>query len=116
MISKLQTNAALMHKSLEGVRGLKNISDARSPVIHLVLENPTEDRASDDLLILAIVEGVRERGFAVLQSKYVEDEEKYLPPPSVRILVHSDHSAAEIKDCAKAVADVAGAVLRKTSA
>ncbi|XP_019569438.2 serine palmitoyltransferase 1 isoform X3 [Rhinolophus sinicus] len=77
----LKEKCKRIHKALQGISGLKVVGEALSPAFHLQLEESTRSREKDVKLLQEIVNQCMNRGIALTQARYLEKEEKCLPPP-----------------------------------
>lgn len=51
------------------------------------------------------------KGIALTQARYLEKEEKCLPPPSIRVVVTVEQTEEELEKAASTIKEVAQAVL-----
>ncbi|XP_061590530.1 serine palmitoyltransferase 1 isoform X2 [Cololabis saira] len=76
-----------VYKALQGIPGLKLVGMSCAPALHLQLEKSSGCRASDMQLLRSIVDYCLERHVALTLARYLEKEERFLPPPSIRVVV-----------------------------
>lgn len=100
-----------IHKSLQGVSGLKVVGESLSPALHLQLEESTGSREKDVKLLQAIVDQCMDKGIALTQARYLDKEEKCLPPPSIRVVVTVEQTEEELQRAASTIREAAQAVL-----
>eukprot|EP00069_Balaena_mysticetus_P011818 bmy_21482T0 len=95
---KIQEKCKRIHKALQGISGLKVVGEFISPASHLLLEEST---------------GCREREVKLLQEieRYLEKEEKYLPPLCVRVVVTGEQTEEELEKAVSTISKVAQTVL-----
>ncbi|XP_051541014.1 serine palmitoyltransferase 1-like isoform X1 [Myxocyprinus asiaticus] len=61
--------------------GLKVVGVPSAPALHLQLENSTGSRENDLKLLRTIVEYCLDRQIALTLARYLDKEERFLPPP-----------------------------------
>ncbi|XP_057395599.1 serine palmitoyltransferase 1-like isoform X3 [Balaenoptera acutorostrata] len=93
------------------ISGLKVVGESISPAFHLQLEESTGCRERDVKLLQEIVTQCMDRGIALTLARYLEKEEKYLPPPSIRIVVTVEQTEEELEKAATTISKVAQTVL-----
>lgn len=64
------------------------------------------------LLLRAIVDYCMERGVAVTLARYLEKEERFLPPPSIRVVVTVQQSEEDIHTAVSCIREAASSVLK----
>jgi serine palmitoyltransferase len=99
LFSKLKTNVKLTRELFSNIPGLRMSASDPSPVIHLYLLNSPSSRQQEQQILEKVVSYALDNGVALSASKYLEDEEQSLPPPSIRVVVNS---ALEGQDIEKA--------------
>ncbi|XP_053558357.1 serine palmitoyltransferase 1 [Bombina bombina] len=107
----LRTKCKQIHKALQGVSGLKVIGESFSPAFHLQLEKPSGCRDKDMKLLQEIVDHCMNRKIALTQSRYLEKEEKYIPPPSIRVVVTVEQTNEELDTAASVIKQAASLIL-----
>ncbi|XP_036158319.1 serine palmitoyltransferase 1 isoform X3 [Myotis myotis] len=107
----LKEKCRRIHKALQGISGLKVVGEALSPAFHLQLEASTGSREQDAKLLQEIVRQCMDRSIALTQARYLEREEKCLPPPSIRVVVTVEQTEEELEKAASTIKEVAQAVL-----
>ncbi|KAF4019526.1 hypothetical protein G4228_011242 [Cervus hanglu yarkandensis] len=107
----LKEKCKRIHKALQGIPGLKVVGESISPALHLQLEETTGCRERDVKLLQEIVTQCMDRGIALTQARYLEKEEKYLPPPSIRVVVTVEQTEEELEKAASTISEVAQTVL-----
>ncbi|EHH24269.1 hypothetical protein EGK_07898 [Macaca mulatta] len=100
-----------IHCALTLISGLKVVGESLSPAFHLQLEESTGSREQDVRLLQEIVDQCMNRSIALTQARYLEKEEKCLPPPSIRVVVTVEQTAEELERAASTIKEVAQAVL-----
>lgn len=93
------------------IPGLKVVGESISPALHLQLEETTGCRERDVKLLQEIVTQCMDRGIALTQARYLEKEEKYLPPPSIRVVVTVEQTEEDLEKAASTISEVAQTVL-----
>uniref|UniRef100_A0A7N5KG84 Serine palmitoyltransferase 1 n=1 Tax=Ailuropoda melanoleuca TaxID=9646 RepID=A0A7N5KG84_AILME len=107
----LKEKCARIHKALQGISGLKVVGESLSPAFHLQLTDSTGSRDKDVQLLQEIVKHCMDRSIALTQARYLEKEEKCLPPPSIRVVVTVEQTDEELERAAHTIKEVAQAVL-----
>ncbi|XP_036134393.1 serine palmitoyltransferase 1 isoform X3 [Molossus molossus] len=100
-----------IHSALQGISGLRVVGEALSPAFHLQLEESTGSREQDVKLLQEIVSQCMDRGIALTRARYLEREERCLPPPSIRVVVTVEQTEEELEKAASTIKEVAQAVL-----
>ncbi|XP_008256154.2 serine palmitoyltransferase 1 isoform X3 [Oryctolagus cuniculus] len=80
----LKEKCQKIHKALQGISGLRVMGESFSPAFHLHLEESTGSREKDVKLLQEIVNQCMNRSIALTQARYLDKEEKCLPPPRGR--------------------------------
>ncbi|XP_043916254.1 serine palmitoyltransferase 1, partial [Protopterus annectens] len=96
-----------IHKALKGISGLKVVGESISPAFHLQLARSLGSRESDVRLLQDIVEYCMTRKVALTQARYLEKEEKNLPPPSIRVVVTVEQSEEDLDLAASLIKEAA---------
>uniref|UniRef100_A0A2K5RLV0 Serine palmitoyltransferase 1 n=2 Tax=Cebus imitator TaxID=2715852 RepID=A0A2K5RLV0_CEBIM len=107
----LKEKCRQIHKALQGISGLKVVGESFSPAFHLQLEESTGSREQDVRLLQEIVDQCMNKNIALTQARYLEKEEKCLPPPSIRVVVTVEQTEEELERAASTIKEVAQVVL-----
>uniref|UniRef100_A0A5F4VR50 Serine palmitoyltransferase 1 n=1 Tax=Callithrix jacchus TaxID=9483 RepID=A0A5F4VR50_CALJA len=107
----LKEKCRQIHKALQGISGLKVVGESFSPAFHLQLEESTRSREQDVRLLQEIVDQCMNKNIALTQARYLEKEEKCLPPPSIRVVVTVEQTEEELERAASTIKEVAQVVL-----
>ncbi|ETE63231.1 Serine palmitoyltransferase 1 [Ophiophagus hannah] len=107
----LRQKCKQIYKALQGIPGLRLVGQSFSPALHLQLEESTGSRESDMRLLKEIVDYCMNRGIALTQARYLEKEEKYLPPPSIRVAVTVEQTEQELEKAASLIREAAESIL-----
>ncbi|XP_066461100.1 serine palmitoyltransferase 1 [Eleutherodactylus coqui] len=107
----LKEKCRRIHKALQGVEGLKVVGEIFSPAFHLQLERSTGWREKDTQLLQDIVDHCMNRKIALTQARYLEKEEKNLPPPSIRVIVTVEQTDEELDMAASVIKQAATLIL-----
>ncbi|XP_048451306.1 serine palmitoyltransferase 1-like [Rhincodon typus] len=106
----LRQKCQRIHCALQGISGLKVVGESFSPAIHLVFERSRGSRENDVKLLQEIVDYCMKQGIALTQARYLDKEERVLPPPSVRVVTtiklteeELDKAAALIKEASECI-------------
>lgn len=101
-----------VYKALQGTAGLKVVGESFAPALHLQLENSTGSRVNDLKLLRAIVDYSLDRQVALTLARYLDKEERFLPPPSIRVVVTVEQTQEEIEKAAQCIREAALHVLK----
>ncbi|XP_026128971.1 serine palmitoyltransferase 1 [Carassius auratus] len=101
-----------VHKALQGTPGLKVIGEPLAPALHLQLENSSGSRTDDLKLLRAIVDYSLDRQIALTLARYLDKEERFLPPPSIRVVVTVEQTQDEIQTAAQCIREAALKILK----
>ncbi|XP_033019956.1 serine palmitoyltransferase 1 [Lacerta agilis] len=107
----LRQKCKRIHQALQGIPGLRVVGQSLSPALHLRLEDSTGSRESDARLLKEIVDYCMNRGIALTQARYLDKEEKFLPPPSIRVVVTVEQTEPELDKAASLIREAAESVL-----
>uniref|UniRef100_A0A4W4GZC3 Serine palmitoyltransferase 1 n=1 Tax=Electrophorus electricus TaxID=8005 RepID=A0A4W4GZC3_ELEEL len=88
-----------VHKALQGIPGLKVVGEVFAPALHLQLEQSTGSRESD----IRTLRGCLERQIALTQARYLDKEERFLPPPSIRVVVTVEQTEEDIEKASSCI-------------
>ncbi|KAJ8392741.1 hypothetical protein AAFF_G00072250 [Aldrovandia affinis] len=100
-----------VHKALQGIPGLKVVGESFTPALHLQLEKGSGSRDTDVKTLRSIVEYCLDRQIALTQARYLEKEEKFLPPPTIRVVVTVEQTEEEIDKAVHSIREAALAIL-----
>lgn len=100
------------YKELKGTAGLKVVGVPFCPAFHLQLQRSSSSRDADLKVLRAIVDYCLERGVALTLARYLEKEERFLPPPSIRVIVSIEQTEEDIQKAASCIEEAALAVLK----
>ncbi|XP_049908634.1 serine palmitoyltransferase 1 isoform X2 [Epinephelus moara] len=101
-----------VYKALQGTPGLKLVGVQCAPALHLQLERSSGSRDSDMQLLRAIVDYCLERRVALTLARYLEKEERFLPPPSIRVVVTVEQTGEDIQKAVSCIQEAAAAALK----
>uniref|UniRef100_A0A8C1H329 Serine palmitoyltransferase 1 n=1 Tax=Cyprinus carpio carpio TaxID=630221 RepID=A0A8C1H329_CYPCA len=101
-----------VHKALQGTPGLKVVGEPLAPALHLQLENSSGSRTDDLKLLRAIVDYSLDRQIALTLARYLDKEERFLPPPSIRVVVTVEQTQEEIERAAQCIRQAAEKILK----
>ncbi|OCU01214.1 hypothetical protein XELAEV_18007003mg [Xenopus laevis] len=107
----LRVKCKRIHKALQGISGLKVVGESFSPAFHLQLEKSTGCREKDMKLLQNIIDHCMTREIALTQARYLEKEEKFLPPPSIRVVVTVEQTEEELDTAASIIKQAASLFL-----
>ncbi|TRY71378.1 hypothetical protein DNTS_033207, partial [Danionella cerebrum] len=97
---------------LDGTPGLKVVGEWFAPAFHLQLEDGTGVRSHDLKQLRAIVDYCLDREVALTLARYLDKEERFLPPPSIRVVVTVEQTQEEIEKAAQCIQEAAKHVLK----
>ncbi|XP_052464561.1 serine palmitoyltransferase 1 isoform X1 [Carassius gibelio] len=109
----LQDKCKHVHKALQGTPGLKLVGEPLAPALHLQLENSSGSRTEDLKLLRAIVDYSLDRQIALTLARYLDKEERFLPPPSIRVVVTVEQTQEEIQTAAQCIREAALNILKR---
>lgn len=107
----LREKCRKVYNALQGIKGLKLVGEPLAPALHLQLERSSGSRDSDMQLLRSIVDHCLEQHVALTIARYLEKEERFLPPPSIRVVVTVQHSEDDILKAVSCIRDAALAIL-----
>jgi len=86
--------------------------DKHSPLIHLRLQKSTGTWTGDDELLQKIVDQIIEREQIILTRASYAKHERFVPAPSIKILINAEHQQDDIVKVVKALQQVASTFLQ----
>ncbi|KAJ3280427.1 serine palmitoyltransferase component [Borealophlyctis nickersoniae] len=116
LLHRLRQNATVMRATLA-----KNLhpdavihpAGGDTPIIHIRLRHRSEAGREDEEKVLQdIVDEAARGGVLVARAKYVVDQERNPPPPSIRVLATAAHTKKEAEKAAGVVRDAVRKVLK----
>ncbi|CAL8234960.1 unnamed protein product [Boreogadus saida] len=107
----LREKCTSVYHALQGTPGLKLVGVPLSPSLHLQLERSSGSRDTDQRTLRRIVDYCLEREVALTIARYLEKEERYLPPPTIRVLVTVEQTDEEIQKAVSCIKEAALAVI-----
>ncbi|KAJ1813804.1 serine palmitoyltransferase component [Coemansia sp. RSA 2598] len=122
-LSGMRENTALLRTLLKRIPGLQVDGDSESPLIHIRLTPETLVRmkrfggawTNDDIkrVLIELSDESQKDGVLFTMSQYVDEHERLLPNPSIRICVSAAHTRKEIEKCAHAVKSAVSRITSK---
>ncbi|KAK1174463.1 serine palmitoyltransferase 1 [Acipenser oxyrinchus oxyrinchus] len=103
-----------IHSALQGISGLEVVGESISPAFHLQLEKSTGSRELDVKLLRGIIDYCMNRQIALTQAHYLDKEERFLPPPSIRVVVTIEQTEEELEKAASLIKEAAQHILQHT--
>ncbi|XP_031734576.1 serine palmitoyltransferase 1 [Anarrhichthys ocellatus] len=94
------------------IPGLKLVGVQFAPALHLQLERSSGSRDSDMQLLRTIVDYCLERRVALTLARYLEKEERFLPSPSIRVVVTIEQTEEDVQKAMSCIQEAASAVLK----
>ncbi|KAF8934871.1 serine palmitoyltransferase component [Dissophora ornata] len=121
LLKDLQENAAAFRNVVQSApQWIELSSAAESPVLHLRFPQAAlstagiQTRDDEKLLLQEIVDEVAIKdGLLITRAKYVEQQELYLPRPSIRISICATHTKKEVEKAAQAIKAAFGKALSR---
>ncbi|KAJ3041937.1 serine palmitoyltransferase component [Rhizophlyctis rosea] len=116
VLSRLRENASVIYTTLtknlhpDAEVQLKDVSDS-SPIMHLRLRLRM-GREEQERVLQDVVDEAARNGVLVSRAKYVADQERDPPQPSVRIVASAGHTKKEAEKAASVVRDAVRKVLK----
>lgn len=112
MVATLQKKAKLLHTLLHEIPQLEIEGSDQCPFIILRFkENLRPEELLDEAkLYEQVVQKVRQRGVAITRTKYTQ-QEKYPPPPQIKVCVMVLHTNEQIQTIANAIRESVEEVL-----
>ncbi|XP_041753284.1 serine palmitoyltransferase 1 isoform X4 [Coregonus clupeaformis] len=108
----LREKCKCVHKALQESPGLKVVGESYAPAIHLQLERSSGSRDTDVRMLRSIVDYCLERRIALTLARYLDKEERFLPPPSIRVVVTIEQTEEDIEKAASCIREAALAILK----
>ncbi|XP_011660643.1 serine palmitoyltransferase 1 [Strongylocentrotus purpuratus] len=115
IFQKLRSNNEFIHVQLSGLPGYRLDGDPISPIKHLRLEETSGDWQKDQAFLEKIVVRALDEGVVLTVARYLEEEEAFLPPPSIRIAVNVTLTEDQLTKITSVIRILAAAVLREKS-
>ncbi|KAJ2777178.1 serine palmitoyltransferase component [Coemansia javaensis] len=122
-LSALRENATLLRTLLKRIPNLQVDGAATSPLIHIRLApealvrmrrtGGTWTKEDIDRVLIEMTEEAQKDGVLLTRATYVDEHERILPNPSIRICVSAAHTRKEIEKCASAVKSAVSRVTSK---
>uniref|UniRef100_A0A3Q2YZE2 Serine palmitoyltransferase 1 n=2 Tax=Hippocampus comes TaxID=109280 RepID=A0A3Q2YZE2_HIPCM len=108
----LRKKCTYVYKELQGIPGLKLVGMQFAPALHLQLEKSSGSRESDMQMLRSIVDYCMERQVALTLARYLEKEERYPPPPSIRVVVTIEQTEEDILKAKSCIQEAALTLLK----
>ncbi|CAE1298357.1 SPT [Acanthosepion pharaonis] len=103
LVEKCQNACIDCHVKLTGIDGLVLNGLSLSPVKHLRLAEPSDDRQENVDKLQKIVDFAQKEGIALTMANYLSNLEHILPEPSIRIAVNSSLLTEDIDKVASVI-------------
>jgi len=103
LFQTLARNTQYMYKGLKSITGISVECTSETPVIHVRLSQPYEDRYQNELSLQNVVDECLSNGVLLTRCKYVNADEKFCPPPSIRICVSTAHSTEQLSSALEVI-------------
>lgn len=103
LVEKCQNACIDCHVKLTGIDGLVLNGLSLSPVKHLCLAEPSDDRQENVDKLQKIVDFAQKEGIALTMANYLSNLEHILPEPSIRIAVSSSLLTEDIDKVASVI-------------
>ncbi|XP_067114642.1 serine palmitoyltransferase 1 [Osmerus mordax] len=112
IFSVLREKCKHVHSALQGTPGLKVVGKSFAPALHLQLERSSGSRETDVKTLRNIVDYCLDRQVALTLARYLEKEERFLPQPTIRVVVTIEQTEDEIEKAASCIREAALALLK----
>ncbi|XP_046870720.1 serine palmitoyltransferase 1 isoform X2 [Hypomesus transpacificus] len=112
IFSVLREKCKHVHSALQGTPGLKVVGMSFAPALHLQLERSSGSRETDVETLRKIVDYCLDRQVALTLARYLEKEERFLPQPTIRVVVTIEQTEDEIEKAASCIGEAALALLK----
>uniref|UniRef100_A0AAY5F4S4 Serine palmitoyltransferase 1 n=1 Tax=Electrophorus electricus TaxID=8005 RepID=A0AAY5F4S4_ELEEL len=93
---------------------LKVVGEVFAPALHLQLEQSTGSRESDIRTLRGVIDYCLERQIALTQARYLDKEERFLPPPSIRVVVTVEQTEEDIEKASSCIREAAISVHQRS--
>jgi serine palmitoyltransferase len=108
LVSSLHQNAKIAHKYLRDIPTLETSGSQESPMIHLrIKQRQGLTYVEQKTRLQSIVTEALKRGVLLTMARYVEQQERHLPDPSIRFVVSACHNLSEIERATEVVTQLA---------
>uniref|UniRef100_A0A673BVR0 Serine palmitoyltransferase 1 n=1 Tax=Sphaeramia orbicularis TaxID=375764 RepID=A0A673BVR0_9TELE len=105
------TKCCSVHSNL--TPGLRLVGVPFAPALHLQLDRSSGSRDSDMQLLRNIVDYVSSaRQVALTLARYLEKEERFLPPPSIRVVITIEQTDEDIQKAVSCIQEAASVLLQ----
>uniref|UniRef100_A0A8C5HW20 Serine palmitoyltransferase 1 n=1 Tax=Gouania willdenowi TaxID=441366 RepID=A0A8C5HW20_GOUWI len=108
----LRENCKYVHKALQRIPGLRLEGEPFAPALHLQLEKSSGSREADMKLLRSIIDYCLNRNVALTLARYLEKEERFLPTPSIRVVVTVQQTEEEIQKAVSCIVEAASVLLQ----
>ena len=115
LLKVLSDNCKLLYETLfKALNGqdIKIEGSPVSPILHLRLSKPSENRESDERLLQEIVDMAAKENVLLTRAKYVVDQERVAPEPSIRIAVSAGFTRRDVERVCNIVRDCTRKVVK----
>uniref|UniRef100_A0A8C5HVZ6 Serine palmitoyltransferase 1 n=2 Tax=Gouania willdenowi TaxID=441366 RepID=A0A8C5HVZ6_GOUWI len=94
------------------IPGLRLEGEPFAPALHLQLEKSSGSREADMKLLRSIIDYCLNRNVALTLARYLEKEERFLPTPSIRVVVTVQQTEEEIQKAVSCIVEAASVLLQ----
>ncbi|XP_005099579.1 serine palmitoyltransferase 1 [Aplysia californica] len=115
MLVDLREASEKLHAKLENISGVNIVGIPISPIKHIQLTEPAEDRDLDLQTLQMVVDEAMSSGVALTVARYLEPEEHSLMPPSIRLTVNCELTDTEIDTVIRVLSESFELVFQKLS-
>ncbi|XP_071509809.1 serine palmitoyltransferase 1-like [Diadema antillarum] len=115
IFDRLRSKSEFVHHQLSGLPGYRLDGDIISPIKHLRLEETSGDWGQDLAILERIVDRALDEGVVLTVARYLEEEEAFLPPPSIRVAVNVTLTDDQLTKVTSVIRTQAAMVLRETA-
>uniref|UniRef100_A0A6Q2YCM3 Serine palmitoyltransferase 1 n=1 Tax=Esox lucius TaxID=8010 RepID=A0A6Q2YCM3_ESOLU len=96
----------------EKFQSVKVLGESYAPALHLQLESSSGSRETDVRMLRRIVDYCLEKQIALTLARYLDKEERFLPPPSIRVVVTVEQTKEDIDRAASCIREAALSILK----
>uniref|UniRef100_A0A1A8JYM9 Serine palmitoyltransferase 1 n=1 Tax=Nothobranchius kuhntae TaxID=321403 RepID=A0A1A8JYM9_NOTKU len=100
-----------VYSALQGIPSLKVVGVSFAPALHLQLERGSGSRVTDLQRLRSVVDYCLDRNVALTVARYLDKEERFLPPPSIRVVVTIKQTDEDIQKAVSCIREAASIFL-----
>lgn len=96
LFERLTENSKLLHEKMSSLHSVVCISDAESPVQHLILQEPSMSHSDCVKFLVSLRDDLLKKGYAVAVSAHINQFEIFRQRPSLRLTVKSSWTPQDV--------------------